>query len=116
MEDITTNLSCLRDEVDEVGLPCDQQSWNAARALGLKKELTQHLMTLNCECHQLLYLQVQECHQDISCSHHGSKQISYNLAFRANNLCSSQTHHKSSFCLDTQEFNNPLIIGSRNMP
>ena len=43
---LTTHLSCLRAEVDEVGLPCDQQSWNAARALGLRKEFTQHSVVI----------------------------------------------------------------------
>ena len=37
-----THLSCLRAVAYEVGLPCDQQSWNAATALGLRNELTQH--------------------------------------------------------------------------
>ena len=87
MEDIVTHLSCLRAEVDEVGLPCDQQSWNVARALGLRKELnTTFSDTLYCECHQLLYLQGQECHYDISCSDPGSKEINYPLAFSASNL------------------------------
>lgn len=69
MEDITTHPSCLGAEVDEVELPCDQQSWNAARALGLRKELTQHSVTqlhCNCEHHQLLYLQAQECQKNIT--------------------------------------------------
>lgn len=117
MEDITTHLSCLRAVVDEVGLPCDQQSWNVARALGLRKELTQH---------SVIHLTVN----DISCYTYKLKNANRILAVLTWALKKSvipwlyqhiiYVHCKLTvnppFVKILKEFNNPPIIESRNMP